>query len=149
MFVRKVVALIVVSKCELYALLCEITSKMCITFPLGSILSLLLFINMWDGVQGEVGALDYQSGNSQGISIHVLGWTRSHYDILSRTSKFNNRYLHLKTRASKFCICIFQIQQATARLDASLPDTRQLRTCGICFDLTVGLLRVSYSFRKV
>ena len=37
---------------------------------------------------------------------------------------------------------LFQIQQATARLDGQLPETRQLRTCGICFDLTVGLLRV-------
>ena len=46
MVVRKVVALIVVSGCELYALHCEIARKMCTTFPLGSVLSLLLFINM-------------------------------------------------------------------------------------------------------
>jgi len=43
---------------------------------------------------------------------------------------------------SEFVGILQEIQQATARLDASLPDTRQLRTCGICFDLTVGLLRV-------
>ena len=35
--VRKVVAQIVISKCELYALLCEITSIMSITYLLGSI----------------------------------------------------------------------------------------------------------------
>eukprot|EP00794_Sanderia_malayensis_P005876 gene5877-6566_t len=43
---------------------------------------------------------------------------------------------------SEFVGILQEIQQATARLDAVLPDTRQLRTCGICFDLTVGLLRV-------
>eukprot|EP00795_Rhopilema_esculentum_P002009 gene2009-17567_t len=43
---------------------------------------------------------------------------------------------------SEFVGILQEIQQATARLDAALPDTRQLRTCGICFDLTVGLLRV-------
>ena len=37
MVVRKVAVLIVVCKCDLYALLCEITSIMCITYLLGSI----------------------------------------------------------------------------------------------------------------
>ena len=36
MVVGKVVALIVISKCELYAVLCEITSIMCISYLLGS-----------------------------------------------------------------------------------------------------------------
>lgn len=43
---------------------------------------------------------------------------------------------------SEFLGILQDIQQATSRLDAQLPETRQLRTCGICFDLTVGLLRV-------
>eukprot|EP00111_Clytia_hemisphaerica_P002840 TCONS_00008011-protein len=43
---------------------------------------------------------------------------------------------------SEFVGILQEIQQATARLDGQLPETRQLRTCGICFDLTVGLLRV-------
>jgi len=43
---------------------------------------------------------------------------------------------------SEFLGILQEIQQATSRLDAQLPETRQLRTCGICFDLTVGLLRV-------
>ncbi|XP_057296522.1 E3 ubiquitin-protein ligase RNF123-like [Hydractinia symbiolongicarpus] len=43
---------------------------------------------------------------------------------------------------SEFVGILQEIQQATARFDGQLPETRQLRTCGICFDLTVGLLRV-------
>jgi len=39
MVVREVVALIVLSKWELYALLCKILSIMCITYLLGSIFS--------------------------------------------------------------------------------------------------------------
>ena len=37
MLVRKVITLIVISKCELYALLCEITNIVCSTYLLGSI----------------------------------------------------------------------------------------------------------------
>ncbi|XP_031562489.1 E3 ubiquitin-protein ligase RNF123-like isoform X2 [Actinia tenebrosa] len=42
---------------------------------------------------------------------------------------------------SEFIEMLQEIQQATNRLEISL-EKRQLRTCAVCFDLTVGLLRV-------
>ena len=52
MIVRKVVALIVVSKCELDVLLCEITNIMCITYLLGSI---FFFTSFCEYVKWESG----------------------------------------------------------------------------------------------
>ena len=73
MVVRKVVALNVVSKCDLYALLFEITSIMCITFLMGSIVftSSCKYVKFF--CQGKIGCFDYQSGKSQGILTHVSG----------------------------------------------------------------------------
>ncbi|XP_048584294.1 E3 ubiquitin-protein ligase RNF123 isoform X2 [Nematostella vectensis] len=42
---------------------------------------------------------------------------------------------------SEFIGMLQEIQQATNRMEITL-ETRQLRTCAVCFDLTVGLLRV-------
>ena len=61
-----VVVLVVVSRRELYALLCEIASIMCITYLLGSI----FFTSFWKYEtwgQGKVVVFDYQSRKSQGI----------------------------------------------------------------------------------
>ncbi|XP_065673661.1 E3 ubiquitin-protein ligase RNF123 isoform X2 [Hydra vulgaris] len=61
----------------------------------------------------------------------------------SLSNDFLNGVLNqLNWAFSEFVGILQEIQQATARLDSQLPETRQLRTCGICFDLTVGLLRV-------
>ena len=76
MVVRNVVVLIVVSRRELYALLCEITSITCITYLLGSI----FFTSFYKCVKWESGKkwvfLTTSQGivrSSQGILIHVLG----------------------------------------------------------------------------
>ena len=82
MVVRKVVALNVVSKYELHALLCEVTSIMCITYLLSSIF-LTYFYKYVKWGQGESGWLDYQSRNSQGILIHVLGMNPVYNNIES------------------------------------------------------------------
>lgn len=42
---------------------------------------------------------------------------------------------------SEFIGMLQEIQQATHRMETIL-DSRQLRTCAVCFDLTVGLMRV-------
>ncbi|KAL9960346.1 hypothetical protein ACROYT_G033793 [Oculina patagonica] len=42
---------------------------------------------------------------------------------------------------SEFIGMLQEIQQATHRMETVL-DSRQLRTCAVCFDLTVGLMRV-------
>ena len=76
MTVCQVVALIVLSKCELSALRYEIASITCIAYLLGSIL--LSFVNMRLG-SGNSGCcslpVKVKSGNSQGVLIHVLGMT--------------------------------------------------------------------------
>ena len=65
--VRSVIAVIAVCKCELYALLCEITSLVCVTDLLGSVfLTSLCKCVKW-GFRDKVGAFVYQSGKSQGI----------------------------------------------------------------------------------
>jgi len=73
--VRRVVALFVLSKFELQALLCGITSIMCTTHLLGSIF--FTYFCMWNGGQGRSGCFwlpfRKKSGNSQEILIHVLG----------------------------------------------------------------------------
>ena len=81
MAVRKVVALIVVSKCELCALLCEITRTMWITYLLGSIFC----TSSWKYVKWGSGkkwmflsTSQGKSGNSQGIVREYSG----NFDLL-------------------------------------------------------------------
>ena len=72
MVVRIVIAMIVVGEYELYALLCEIASLMCITYLLDSI----FFTSFCKSVKwgsGKVCVFDNQSENSQRLLIHVLG----------------------------------------------------------------------------
>ena len=67
MVVRKVVALSAVSKCEFYALPCEITSIICITYQLDSIFhtSFCKYVKWRPGKEENV--FDFQSGKNQGI----------------------------------------------------------------------------------
>ena len=59
MVVCKVVALFLVSKCELFALFCEIASIMWITYLLGSIFFTFMYICEM-GVKEKIGVFDYQ-----------------------------------------------------------------------------------------
>ncbi|XP_058956271.2 E3 ubiquitin-protein ligase RNF123 [Pocillopora verrucosa] len=57
-------------------------------------------------------------------------------------SEFLNGLLNqLNWSFSEFIGMLQEIQQATHQMETVL-DSRQLRTCAVCFDLTVGLMRV-------